>query len=165
MIAPRAALADAIAAQIPCARRTSLDGDMLAVAASLAEQYEELPPGGWLIAAGEPTLALPPNARPGGRMRDLALRLAILLDGQPFTALCVASDGADGVGSPPIAGAFVDGNTAQRGRVAALDLPAASAAAASAAIWQVLGDELVLGHTGANYADVVLLQRTVTSLV
>ncbi len=164
VIAPRAALADAIAAQLSHPQRASLDGDMSAVAARLADQYARLAVGAWLIAAGEPTLALPAHAGPGGRMRDLALRLAILLDGQPFAALCVASDGADGVGALPIAGAFVDGSTAQRGRAATLDLPAASAIAGSAAIWHALGDELVLGHTGANYADVVLLQRTATSL-
>jgi hydroxypyruvate reductase len=164
VIAPRAALADAIAALVPNTRRASLDGDMPEIAARLAEQYTQLLPGGWLLAAGEPTLALPPHAGPGGRMRDLALRLAILLDGQPFAALCVASDGADGVGAPLIAGAFVDGSTARRGRAATLDLPAASAIAGSAAIWHALGDELLLGHTGANYADVVLLQRNATSL-
>ena len=80
VIAPRCALADAIVLALRSNQpvcRLSLDEDSAVIARAIATGFAALAPGQWLVAHGEPTVRLPPAAGPGGRMRDVALRLAI----------------------------------------------------------------------------------------
>ncbi len=163
LLAPRSAFADVLALELKTqqpVRRLSLDADSGAVARSIATAFAELAPGQWLIAHGEPTVLVPHDAGPGGRMRDVALRLAIELAGRPVVGLALASDGCDGVcPTHPIAGAWFDGTTAARGEALGLKLAQHRDSAASAEVFAALGDEYCTGLTGQNYADVIVLQQ------
>ncbi len=163
VVAPRQALADALALALLANQsviRLSLDADIAAVAHAIAASFAKLQPGQWLVAHGEPTLRLPTSAGPGGRMRDLALRLAIELAGVPVHGLAMASDGCDGLcPAGPIAGAWFDATTVARAEALGFDVRLCRDSAASAEIFAALADEYAPGLTGQNYADVVVLQR------
>ncbi|MBP9088511.1 MAG: DUF4147 domain-containing protein [Kofleriaceae bacterium] len=163
VLAPRCALADAITFALGSSQpvlRLSLDDDSAAVAHAIVSEFAKLKSGQWLVAHGEPTVRLPAHAGPGGRMRDVALRLAIDLAGSPVQGLALASDGCDGFcPAHPIAGAWFDGTTAVRGAAVGLNLARQRDSAASASAFAALHDEFAPGLTGHNYADVVVLQR------
>ncbi len=163
VVAPRQALADAITLALSATQpvlRLSLDDDVAAVAQAIGAGFATLQPGQWLVAHGEPTVRLPADAGPGGRMRDIALRLAIELAGAPVQGLAMASDGCDGLcPTRPIAGAWFDATTVARAESLGLDVQRHRADAASAVVFAALADEYAPGLTGQNYADVVVLQR------
>jgi hydroxypyruvate reductase len=79
-----------------------------------------------ILSGGELTVTVKGNGR-GGPNQEYALALAIALEGDPrFAALAADTDGIDGgsgAASDP-AGAFIDGDTASRGRALGRD-PAA----------------------------------------
>lgn len=76
-------------------------------------------PRACLIAGGEVRVRLPGDHGRGGRNQQLALRIALALEGQPGCFLSAGTDGVDG--SSDAAGGCVDGTTAARIRAAGLD--------------------------------------------
>lgn len=110
-----------------------------------------------VVAFGEPTVRLPDDCGSGGRAQQLALLVARHLRGQRLAALIAGTDGVDGPSLPPAAGAFVDGES--WARLAALGLDGARALARCDArpALAALGALLVLGPTGVNHSDVMLL--------
>lgn len=105
-----------------------------------------------LIAGGEVRVRMPPGASGrGGRNQQLALRLALELEGQAFAFLSAGTDGVDG--SSDAAGAIVDGGTAARARQAGWDPAAALAAFNAHPLLEATGDLLRTGPTGNNLRD------------
>ena len=163
IVAPRQALADALTNALSSTMpvlRLSLDDDIAMATQAIVAGFATLQPGQWLVAHGEPTVRLPAEAGPGGRMRDIALRLAIELAGAPVQGLAMASDGCDGLcPQRAIAGAWFDTATATRAEALGLNVRRHRDGAASALVFAALADEYAPGLTGQNYADVVVMQR------
>ncbi len=105
-----------------------------------------------LVATGEPTLAVRGSGL-GGRSQHLALLLARMLEGRPFTFLAAGTDGRDGPTSH--AGAIVDGDTAFRAG-SALDV--ALALDDSAPLHARLGTAIPAWDSPAHVGDLHLLR-------
>ncbi len=114
-----------------------------------------LQPPACLILGGETTVTLRGNGY-GGRNQEMALAVAIALDGWPHILVtCLATDGNDG--PTDAAGAFVDGSTVRR--AAALGLNAADHLARndSYTFFAPLGDLVITGPTHTNVNDLVMI--------
>lgn len=110
-----------------------------------------------VVAFGEPTVRLPDHFGSGGRAQQLALLLARELCGGQVTALVAGTDGADGPSLPPAAGAVVDGQSWARVGALGIDGERALARCDARPVLEALGELLMLGRTGVNHADVMLL--------
>lgn len=134
-----------------------LAGEARACATELVAALRASPPGTCLVWGGEPVVTLagaPPDAR-GGRMQELALAAAALLDGRDDVALLAAgTDGRDG--PTDAAGAVVDGRTWQAIRAAGRDPSTDLAAHRAHDALDAAGALLRTGPTGTNVADVVV---------
>ena len=160
LLAPLAAFADAahaalVARGVPARLlATPLVGDVHAVAAALVATP------GPLVAWGEPTVRLPAAHGEGGRAQQLALALAAQLRGGARAALVIGSDGVDGPAPherPTPAGAFVDGTTWDAIEAAGIDPAAALARCDAGPALAAVGALVVIGPTGENHADLVLI--------
>jgi glycerate 2-kinase len=162
--AARASLADLAALVVAGA---GLVGDAEAAARSLAAGLRTLAAegaSGALVLGGETTVRVSGSCGAGGRNQQLALRLALELEGvADVTVLVAGTDGIDG--SSEAAGAIVDGTTAARIRAAGLEPEAALAAFDSSPALAAAGDRLVTGPTSTNVGDllVALLGRASAS--
>jgi hydroxypyruvate reductase len=104
-----------------------------------------------LLSGGETTVTLRGGGK-GGRNGEFLLALAIAIDGiAGITALAADTDGIDG--SEDNAGAFADGGTATRLRLAGIDPLAALAGNDAWTAFNAIGDLLVTGPTGTNVND------------
>jgi hydroxypyruvate reductase len=160
VIAPMASAAHAavaaLAARGVAARlvEAPVAGDVAAVADQLAGE-----PGA-RVAWGEPTVRLPAAHGAGGRAQQLALELARRLRGTARGALVVGTDGIDGPpppGRPSPAGAWVDGATWDAIAATGLDPAAALAACDAGTALAAAGALVVIGPSGINHADLVLI--------
>lgn len=107
------------------------------------------------LFGGETTVTLTGTGL-GGRNQDLALRVAIALDGQQgWRFLSAGTDGRDG--PTEAAGAIVDGKTCVRIRAAGGDPTALLANNDSNRALELAGDLLITGGTGTNVADLQIL--------
>jgi hydroxypyruvate reductase len=104
-----------------------------------------------LLSGGETTVTLRSKGGKGGRNGEFALALALAIDGQDITALAADTDGIDG--SETNAGAFADGTTARRLRVAGLDGRKLLAGNDSFSGFSAIGDVFDTGPTGTNVND------------
>ena len=114
---------------------------------------------GVVVWGGETTVALPPDAPPGGRCQALALAAGVVLHeaGGRARGLALLAAGTDGRDGPTdAAGAIVDGATWARVARAGGDPAALLAAHASHAALALAGDLLRTGATGTNVRDVVV---------
>ncbi|MEO7735005.1 MAG: DUF4147 domain-containing protein [Kofleriaceae bacterium] len=159
VIAPMASAAHAaiaaLAARGVVARLITapIAGDVEVVARGL------LAAGGPLVAWGEPTLRVPAVHGAGGRAQQLALVLARGLRGTSRCALVVGTDGIDGPpppGRPAPAGAWVDGATWDA-IAATRDPEAALATCDAGSALAAVGALVVIGPSGINHADLVVL--------
>lgn len=138
-----------------------LDGEVETVALSLSRRLQFLHAQACreqrvleVIAGGEPTVQLRGAGR-GGRAQQLALRLAVALQGlQGARWLIAGTDGNDG--PTDAAGGFADGMTV--GQLSALGIDAETCLAANDAYpaLQALGDLFFTPPTETNVADVLL---------
>ncbi len=109
-----------------------------------------------LLSGGEATVALPNSAGRGGPNQQLALELALALDGRAgIAALCADTDGTDGgCGRPEDpAGAFIDSTTLRRAYALGLDPKAHLASCDSTPFFAALDDLLITGPTHTNVND------------
>jgi hydroxypyruvate reductase len=107
-----------------------------------------------IVAGGEPVLRVQGDGR-GGRAQELALRLAVALEGVPgLTVLVAGTDGRDG--PTEAAGGFADGGTLARVRAAGCDPLAALADNDSNRALAAADDLFITGPTGTNVADLVV---------
>lgn len=110
-----------------------------------------------LVMGGE-TVVTVRGAGRGGRSQELALAAALAIEGRDDIALLAAgTDGADG--PTDAAGAFADGETVARGRLAGVDAAAALANNDSHGFFCREGGVFRTGATGTNVADLVLVVR------
>jgi len=108
-----------------------------------------------LLFGGETTVTVKGAGR-GGRNQEMALAFALGVDGaRQCSALFAGTDGADG--PTDAAGAFVDGETAQRARESGLDPVSFLADNDSNRFFEVLGDLFVTGPTGTNVMDLGII--------
>lgn len=103
-----------------------------------------------IVAAGEPTLAVPPGSGAGGRAQHLALLTARKLAGVAGVRVIIA--GTDGIdGDTAAAGAVIDGGTWRpEGEAALAAFDASTELAARGAL-------VVTGRTGVNHADLIIV--------
>jgi hydroxypyruvate reductase len=107
-----------------------------------------------IVAGGEPVLRVQGDGR-GGRAQELALRLAVALEGVPgITVLVAGTDGRDG--PTEAAGGFADGGTLARVRATGCDPLAALADNDSNRALAAADDLFITGPTGTNVADLVV---------
>lgn len=109
-----------------------------------------------LLSGGEVTVTGAGGTSLGGPNRELALALAMALDGASnISALIADTDGRDGFCQPnqPIAGAVIDPSTMSRAVQWGLDSIALLKAHRSGDFFRVLGDEVVTGPTHTNVND------------
>ena len=107
-----------------------------------------------VVAGGEPVLRVQGDGR-GGRAQELALRLAVALEGVPgITVLVAGTDGRDG--PTEAAGGFADGGTLARVRATGCDPLAALADNDSNRVLAAADDLFITGPTGTNVADLVV---------
>ena len=107
------------------------------------------------LFGGETTVILRGAGR-GGRNQELALRVAIALQGRPgWRFLSGGTDGRDG--PTDAAGGIVDGTTTDRIRTAGGDPDALLANNDSYRALKLAGDLLITGATGTNVADLQIL--------
>ncbi len=155
LIGSNAVSVAAMAQALPGARIAGapLQGDVSDAADRLARLAAEGP--GTTLLGGETTVTLRGAGR-GGRNQELALRLALTLEGQAgWRFLSGGTDGRDG--PTEAAGAIVDGATPARIRAAGGDPAALLAANDSNRALALAGDLLVIGPTGTNVADLQIL--------
>jgi len=126
-----------------------------ALARELVRFRRPLPPPALLIAAGETTVTVRGDGS-GGRNQELALAAALGIQGLPGVALMsLGTDGRDG--PTDAAGGLVDGDTITRLEAAGVDPEEALVQNDSYHALRAAGDLLVIGPTGTNVADLVLL--------
>lgn len=104
-----------------------------------------------LLSGGETTVTLRSKGGKGGRNGEFALAFALAIDGHGITALAADTDGIDG--SETNAGAFADGTTARRLRVAGLDGRKLLDGNDSFSGFSTIGDLFSAGPTGTNVND------------
>jgi glycerate-2-kinase len=134
----------------------SLYGEVTAHATEIASVLRRHRSEGplWVVAGGEPVLRVQGDGR-GGRAQELALRLAVALEGVPgITVLVAGTDGRDG--PTEAAGGFADGGTLARARAAGCDPLAALADNDSNRALAAADDLFITGPTGTNVADLVV---------
>jgi hydroxypyruvate reductase len=130
----------------------AVDAHAAQLAALLRQHRGEAPL--LLVAGGEPVVRVSGEGR-GGRAQELALRLAVELEGESgITVLVAGTDGRDG--PTEAAGAFADGGTLARARKAGCDPRAALLRNDSNRALGAAGDLFTTGPTGTNVADVVV---------
>ena len=157
--AARAAIA-ALAARGVAAQliEAPVSGDVEAVADQLAAAAAG--GGAALVAWGEPTVRIPARHGAGGRAQQLALSLAGRLRGTPRRALVVGTDGIDGPpppDRPTPAGAWIDGATWDAIAAAGVDPAAALAACDAGTALAAAGALIVIGPSGINHADLIVV--------
>ncbi len=110
-----------------------------------------------VIAGGETTVTIGESAvGTGGPNQEFALSAALEIQGMHNVAvLGLDTDGTDGPTTS--AGGLVDGTTAERARMLALDLHQALAAHDATPCLNKLGDGVQTGHTGTNVNDLKIL--------
>ena len=138
-------------------QRGGRSGDTEARAGELSAFVEQARPGLYVWGA-ETTMKLPRFHGTGGRCRHLALAVAERLKGRGGWALLAAgTDGWDG--SDAVAGACVDGDTAERGKRRGRDTREDLRRADSGGFFSGSGEEIVTGPTGTNVNDLLILLK------
>jgi hydroxypyruvate reductase len=129
------------------------------VAAALAKgiraHNDPVPAPACLVWGGETTVTVR-GAGQGGRNQELALAVALALDGwSDVLVMALATDGTDG--PTDAAGAIVTGNTVARALALGLDPLASLEANDSYAFFDSLGDLIQTGPTGTNVNDLLFI--------
>ncbi len=128
------------------------------VAVGVRDDGQPLPAPAVLLLGGETTVTVR-GAGKGGRNQELALAAAVDLEGED--GVLVASMGTDGVDGPTdAAGAVVDGLTVSRGRTSGLSAREHLISNDSYSFLQATEDLLLIGPTGTNVGDVVVVLAT-----
>ncbi|MEM2529229.1 MAG: MOFRL family protein, partial [Ignisphaera sp.] len=90
----------------------------------------------------------------GGRNQELCLSLAVSIKGLETVAVCMGTDGIDGIS--PAAGAIVDGYTIDEGYRLGLDPIAYLENNDSYTYFSKINRAIITGYTGTNVNDVLL---------
>lgn len=141
----------------------NLEGEARDVAARMAEtliEASQCPHPQALISGGEVTVTFGENTADtqsnGGPNREMALALAIALDGHPnVSALVADTDGVDGqpLDGQPVAGAIINDTSLARARALNIDPKTMLDAHQSGIFFRALGDDVLSGPTNTNVND------------
>lgn len=138
---------------------TDITGPVDTAVEMIARAIETAPPGTRLLVLGGEVVTTPPRvAGEGGRAQELALRLALRMQGlgsRPWAFLAIGSDGIDG--NSGAAGAYVDQTTLERARTAKLDTAKVLREGTTTKFFRKMSDLVVTGPTGTNVRDLYLL--------
>lgn len=135
-----------------------LSGDAAATAKQCVSFLKDQPIGVYLWG-GETTVNLPAHPGRGGRNQHFALAAALALENTVgITLLCAATDGTDGVTED--AGALVDAQTLERGRLENLDPIDCLKQGDAGTFLAASGDLIHTGPTGTNVMDIVIALKT-----
>jgi hydroxypyruvate reductase len=104
-----------------------------------------------ILSGGETTVTLRGKGGSGGRNGEFALAMALAVEGHDLHLLAADTDGIDG--SESNAGAFADGGTAGRLRLAGLDPRRLLDGHDSYSAFKAIGDLFETGPTGTNVND------------
>ena len=136
---------------------TFVEGDIEDAAVSLHRELEK-ETGTISVWGGEPTVKLPANPGRGGRNQQLALAVALKIQGD--SGAYFLSAGTDGTDGPTAdAGALVDGGSIARGRARGLDAENCLQRADAGVFLEASGDLVTTGPTGTNVMDLMLGYR------
>lgn len=125
-----------------------------AVAKEVASSGKPVSPPACLFFGGETTVTLGTHAGRGGRNQELALACAVALDG--WLSITVLSAGTDGTDGPTdAAGAFADGETAQRAARLGMDARSFLDEHNAYPFFEALGDLVKTGPTRTNVMDFI----------
>jgi len=109
-----------------------------------------------IIAGGENTVTISGSYGKGGPSQECALAASLDLE-NVATAVLAALD-TDGTDGPTdFAGGMVDGHTRAVAEARGLDILQALRGHDASMVLQALGDAIVMGHTGTNVMDLVVL--------
>jgi glycerate-2-kinase len=109
-----------------------------------------------LIAGGETTVTIKGDHGEGGRNQELALAAAVKLSGNKRAALVsIGTDGTDG--PTDIAGAIIDGYTAETAKHKNMDLFQYLKKHDSSTVFRRIGGAIYTSNTGTNLMDLVVL--------
>jgi glycerate-2-kinase len=112
-----------------------------------------------IISGGETTVTIVGEAGEGGRNQELALSASLKIAGSKN--MVIASLGTDGTDGPTdIAGAIVDGHTADRAQEIGIDLARELKNHNSSHVFRQLGDAIYTGPTGTNVMDLQVIVVT-----
>jgi Putative glycerate kinase len=136
---------------------TEIQGMVEDVAENFTQLLKQLPARTAYIAGGEVTVRLTGNGQ-GGRNQHLALLLTNSLAGASFGFAAAGTDGVDG--NSNAAGAWTDGDTANRARKAGLDIQKAIAEFDSSPFFKTLKQNIETGPTGTNVMDLYIGIKT-----
>jgi hydroxypyruvate reductase len=132
-----------------------IEGDALETGRRLAAELLASSPNTLHVWGGETTVKLPALAGRGGRNQTLALSAAVGLAGSTNVWLLAAgTDGSDGPTDD--AGAVVDGQTLERGKLHDFDANRSLNAADAGSFLEASGDLIQTGPTGTNVMDLIL---------
>lgn len=125
------------------------------IARSIRFNGNPIPPPACVVFGGETTVTVRGHGT-GGRNQELALSASLSIEGLPNLAImALATDGADG--ATDAAGAIVTGDTLKKIHTLSLDCDAALLNNDSYSILNKTGDLLVLGPTGTNVNDIIVV--------
>jgi glycerate 2-kinase len=141
----------------PRVATAALEGEAREVARTLVAKARSLPPAACVIAGGETTVTVRGRGL-GGRCQEFALAAALTLEsGDDLIVLAAGTDGTDG--PTDAAGALVDAQTIERGRVAGLDPDRSLADNDANTFLGASGDLIVTGPTNTNLLDLYVALR------
>lgn len=124
--------------------------------AAMRQALAEVPAGEVAVLAGETTVEVRGDGS-GGRNQEAALAAVEDLAGSPWSVLTFGTDGIDG--PTEAAGAYVDGSTHARLRSAGIDIADALARNDSNPALATVDALIRTGPTGANVADLWIIDR------
>jgi glycerate-2-kinase len=112
-----------------------------------------------IISGGETTVTIVGEAGEGGRNQELALSASLKIAGSE--GIVIASLGTDGTDGPTdIAGAIIDGQTADRAQKMGIDITRELKNHNSSHVFRQLGDAIYTGPTGTNVMDLQVIVVT-----
>lgn len=107
-----------------------------------------------VLAGGETTVTVTGKGI-GGRNQELCLSLALNLCGTDFVAICMGSDGIDGIS--PAAGAIVDGEVCKEASKIGIDLLQSLINNDSYTAFSKMKRAIITGYTGTNVNDLLVI--------
>ena len=142
---------------------TTMEGEAKEVGIVLASIAKEIEKGNRpfkapcvLIAGGETTVTIQGEAGEGGRNQELALAAATKISGSKN--IVITSIGTDGTDGPTdIAGAIVDGYTADRAKNIGIDIFEHLKKHNSSYVFKQLEDAIYTNPTGTNLMDLMVI--------
>ncbi|NPA76119.1 MAG: DUF4147 domain-containing protein [Euryarchaeota archaeon] len=136
---------------------TLVEEPMVGDVREVAERILSYSAPGIYVFGGEPTVNVGAAQGKGGRNQELALRVAMGIEGTDTVFVSLGTDGVDG--PTDAAGAMVNGDTAKKLRDAGIDLEEVLKMHDSYTALGRVGARIHTGYTGTNVADLMILRK------